>query len=48
MEKVKGSPWEPIPGREDIELKTSLHIDTGSKVHEPMEGFEKPVVNRRF
>ena len=29
LEKMKGSPWEPIPGREDTELKTPVHIDTG-------------------
>jgi hypothetical protein len=48
LAKVKGSPWEPIPGRDDIELKTSVHIDTGPTVHEPMEGFDKQVVKRRF
>ena len=48
LSKVKGSPWEPIPGREDIELKTSVHIDTGDKVHEPMEGMDRPVIKRRF
>ncbi len=48
LEKVKGSPWEPIPGREGIELKTSVNIDTGEAVHDPMIGFEKPYVKRRF
>ena len=28
LENAKGLPWEPIPGREGIEIKSRVHIPT--------------------
>ena len=38
LEKVKGTPWEPVPGRGRIEIKSRVNIDTeggGDTLREP-------------
>ncbi len=49
VKSVGGIPWEPIPGREGIEIKSSVNLprdDTEIKKMEP--GVEKEVVRRRL
>merc|ERR1712186_73111 len=44
----QGVPWEPIPGREGIELKCKVNIPVDrSEVSEPMVGEDKDMVHRR-
>ena len=44
----KGVPWEPIPGREGIELKCRVNVPReGAGVEAPMIGEDREPVHRR-
>ena len=44
----QGVPWEPIPGREGIELKCRVNMPRDSEgVTQPMEGQDSDLVHRR-
>ena len=49
VDSIRGSPWEPIPGREGIEIKTSVCIpcEEGQTI-EREDGVAREVVRRRF
>ena len=49
FDAIQGTPWEPIPGREGIELKTAVVIPRApGPIIEPVEGMVRPIVRRRF
>ena len=44
----KGVPWEPIPGREGIELKCRVNLPQDrASIEPPMVGEDRPFVPRR-
>ena len=44
----KGVPWEPVPGREGIEIKCRVNLPRDrSGVEPPMVGEDRPLVHRR-
>jgi hypothetical protein len=46
---VGGVPWEPIPGREGIEIKSSVNLPKDeSEIKETEAGVEKEIVKRRM
>ena len=48
FDKVKGVPWEPIPGRQGIELKCRVNLpEDKTPVERPMQGEKEEVIPRR-
>ena len=46
--KVKGTPWEPVPGRQGIELKCRINLpEDKDPVERVMSGEPREVVPRR-
>ena len=48
LASMKGVPWEPIPGREGIAIKSRVHFREENKPEEGVEeGKEREVIRRR-
>ena len=46
--EFKGVPWEPIPGREGIEIRARVHVPSDREpLQPPMQGEERQVIPRR-
>ena len=49
IERMKGTPWEPIPGRRGISLKTAVHLPQREAEPTPIiEGEVRPIIRRRI
>ena len=49
VKRVGGVPWEPIPGREGIEIKPSVNLPRGeTELRRTEAGVEREVVRRRL
>ena len=45
---IRGTPWEPIPGRSDDAIPSRVHLpEEGSVIGEPMTGEAKETIRRR-
>ena len=45
---IRGTPWEPIPGRSDDAIPSRVHLpEEGSAVGDPMAGEPKDNIRRR-
>lgn len=47
FKEVKGTPWEPIPGREGIEIKSRVTMPEDIKISKVPEGEEREIRSRR-
>ena len=46
--RLKGVPWEPIPGREGIAIPNRVNVPVDEDpVIRPMEGYDRDIVPRR-
>jgi hypothetical protein len=49
VKSIGGVPWEPIPGREGIEIKSSVNLPRDeTEIKETEHGVEKEVIRRRL
>lgn len=49
IERMQGTPWEPIPGREGIILKTAIHLPTRDEPPtEILRGENREPIKRRI
>ena len=48
IDSFKGTPWEPVPGKEGAEIKTSVCIPCEFNPTETEIGVRKEVIRRRF
>ena len=47
FKEVKGTPWEPVPGRERIEIKSRVTMPEEIKASKVPEGEEREIRSRR-
>ncbi len=49
IEKMQGTPWEPVPGRCGVQIKTAIHSRKREEsIQEPMKGEAREKAKSRW